>query len=637
MEIKKFQTETKKLLDLMINSIYTHKEIFLRELISNASDAIDKRHYLSLTDEKYRAINGYEIRITTDKENRTLTISDNGIGMSYDDIVNNLGTIAKSGSKEFIEKLSKEENKGDLDIIGQFGVGFYSAFMVSSKVDVVSKKSGSEEAYKFSSNGDEQYSIEKTNKEDYGTEITLYLRENTEEEKYDQFLEFYEVESLVKKYSDYVRYPIIMELVKKEVVLDNDGKETEEYKEVSELKTLNSMTPLWKKNKSEVTDEELASFYKTKFADYEDPAIKMFINIEGNVTYSALCFIPAHTPYDLYTESYERGLQLYTKGVFILDKCKELIPSYLRFVKGLVDSSDLSLNISREMLQHDRYLGRIATNLEKKILSELGKELKNNRENYEKFFDNFGINLKYGVYEDFGMRKDSLKDLILFKTANKDSYVTLKEYVDSMLEGQEYIYYASGKTKASILAQPQMDAIKSKGYDVLVLTDDVDEFMITILSEYDNKKFKSINTGDLDLLNEEEKQKIDSLKEEKKSIIEALNEALSDKVKEVRLSKRLTNSPVCLVSGDGLSFEMERVMNQMPQGENIKAEKILEINPYHDIFKAIENIHENNNEDISKYAKLLYSQALLIEGIKLEDPIEFSNLLCDLIIKSSTK
>lgn len=637
MEIKKFQTETKKLLDLMINSIYTHKEIFLRELISNASDAIDKRHYLSLTDEKYRAINGYEIRITTDKEKRTLTISDNGIGMNYDDIVNNLGTIAKSGSKEFIEKLSKEENKGDLDIIGQFGVGFYSAFMVSSKVDVISKKPGSEEAYKFSSNGDEEYSIEKTNKEDYGTEITLYLRENTEDEKYDHFLEFYEVESLVKKYSDYVRYPIIMELVKKEVILDKDGKETDEYTEVSELKTLNSMTPLWKKNKSEVTDLELATFYKTKFADYEDPAIKMFINIEGNVTYSALCFIPAHTPHDLYTESYERGLQLYTKGVFILDKCKELIPSYLRFVKGLVDSSDLSLNISREMLQHDRHLGRIATNLEKKILSELGKELKNNRENYEKFFDNFGINLKYGIYEDFGIRKDSLKDLILFKTANKDSYITLKEYIDSMLEGQEYIYYASGKTKASILAQPQMDAIKSKGYDVLVLTDDVDEFMITILSEYDNKKFKSINTGDLDLLNEEEKKKIDSLKEEKKSVLDALNEALSDKVKEVRLSKRLTNSPVCLVSGDGLSFEMERVMNQMPQGENIKAEKILEINPYHDIFKAIESVYENSNEDISKYAKLLYSQALLIEGIKLEDPIEFSNLMCDLMIKSSTK
>lgn len=635
MEVKKFQTETKKLLDLMINSIYTHKEIFLRELISNASDAIDKRHYLSLTDDSYRAQGEYEIRIDTDKEARTIKISDNGIGMNYDDIVNNLGTIAKSGSKEFIEKLSKEANKGDVDIIGQFGVGFYSAFMVADKVTVLTKKVGEDKAYLFTSDGCDEYSIEDATKDDYGSEITLYLRKNTDEEKYDSYLEYYEIESLVKKYSDYVRYPIKMNVTKKEPILDKDGKETEEYTETVEEKTLNSMTPIWKKNKNEVTDEELNAFYKSKYSDYEDPIIKVNVNVEGNITYNALCFVPSHAPYDLYSDSYERGLQLYTKGVFILDKCKELIPNYLRFVKGLVDSSDLSLNISREMLQHDRQIGKIATNLEKKILAEFSRELKNNRSNYEKFFDVFGLNLKYGVYEDFGMRKDSLKDLILFKTANKDGYVTLKEYIDAMPEGQDVIYYASGKTKASILAQPQMDTIKSKGYDVLVLTDDVDEFMITILAEYEGKKFKSINSGDLDLLTEEEKKEIDNLKEEKKSLLETLKDALGDKVKEVRLSKRLTNSPVCLVSGDGLSFEMERVMNQMPQAGDIKADRILEINPHHEIFKAIENVYNNGKEDVSKYAKLLYAQALLIEGIKLDDPVEFSNLMCDLMIKSS--
>lgn len=620
----------------MINSIYTHKEIFLRELISNASDAIDKRHYLSLTDESYRPNEEYEIFIDTDKENRTITISDNGIGMTYDDVVNNLGTIAKSGSKDFIEKLAEgENNKGDVDIIGQFGVGFYSAFMVADKVEVLTRHPKSDKAYLFVSDGCEEYSIEEAEKAMAGTEIKLHLRQNTEDEKYDSFLEYYEIESLVKKYSDYVRYPIRMYQTKSEPVLDKDGKATDEYTETKELETLNSMMPIWKKNKSEVTDEELNSFYKNKFGDYEDPLINIFFNVEGNITYNALCYIPAHAPYNLYSDTYERGLQLYTKGVFILDKCKELIPNYLRFVKGLVDSADLSLNISREMLQHDRQLGKIATNLEKKILSELAKILKNDREKYEKFFDTFGINLKYGVYEDYGMRKDSLKDLLLFKTANKDGYVTLKEYIDAMQEGQDVIYYASGKTKASIMAQPQMDTIKSKGYDVLVLTDDIDEFMITMLGEYQEKKFKSINTGDLDLLTDEEKKAIDDLKNEKKSLLDAMKASLAGKVKDVVLSKRLTSSPVCLVSGDGLSFEMERVMNQMPMGNDIKADKILEINPHHEIFKAIEKVYDNGNDDINKYAKLLYSQALLIEGIKLDDPIEFSNLMCELMVKSA--
>ena len=632
MEIKKFQTETKRLLDLMINSIYTHKDIFIRELISNASDAIDKRHYLSLTDETYHNPKEYEILIDTDPIERKIVISDNGIGMTYDEVINNLGTIAKSGSKEFIKHLT-EETKGEIDIIGQFGVGFYSAFMVSDKVVVETRSATSQTGYRFTSDGTEEYMLEEIDKPLIGTKIIVYLRENTDDEDYDKYLENYKIKELVKKYSDYIRYPIRMNVTSSEEVLDSLGKPTGEYSEVTELQTLNSMVPIWKKNKSEVTDEELNEFYKSKFADYENPIINVFTNVEGNLTYNALCYIPSHAPFDLYSDTYEKGLQLYTKGVFILDKCKELIPNYLRFVKGLVDSADLSLNISREMLQHDRQLTKIAANLEKKILAELTKTLRNDREKYEKFFSVFGLNIKYGLYEDFGVRKDSLKDLVLFTAANQDKLITLREYVDNMQEGQEFIYYASGKTKESILAQPQMDTIKSKGYDVLVLTDDVDEFMISILAEYDEKKFKSINSGDLDLLTEEEKKVIDDLKEEKKPLLETLKEALEGEVKEVVLSKRLTTSPVCLVSGDGVSFEMERVMNKMPNDYGVKAEKILEINPHHEIFKAIESLYESGSEDISKYAKLLYSQALLIEGIMLENPVEFANLMCELMIK----
>ena len=633
MEVKKFQTETKRLLDLMINSIYTHKEIFLRELISNASDAIDKLHYLSLTEEKYHNAGEYDILIDTDPVERTITITDNGIGMNYDEVINNLGTIARSGSKEFIKQLSDEENKGEIDIIGQFGVGFYSAFMVSDKVVVETRNALCEVGYRFTSDGCEEYSVEEIEKPLIGTKIIVYLRENTEEESYDKYLEEYEIKTLVRKYSDYIRYPIRMNVTNSEPVLDDEGKPTGKYTEVTELQTLNSMVPIWKKNKSEVTEEELNQFYKSKFNDYEDPIINIFTSVEGNLTYNALCYIPSHAPYDLYSDTYEKGLQLYTKGVFILDKCKELIPNYLRFVKGLVDSADLSLNISREMLQHDRQLTKIASNLEKKILAELTKTLKNDRERYEKFFAVFGLNIKYGLYEDYGIRKDSLKDLVLFTSANNENLITLAEYVANMKEGQEYIYYASGKTKESILAQPQMDTIKSKGYDVLVLTDDVDEFMITILAEYDEKKFKSINSGDLDLLTEEEKKVIDDLKEEKKPLLETLKEALEGEVKEVVLSKRLTTSPVCLVSGDGVSFEMERVMNKMPNDYGVKADKILEINPHHEIFKAIETLYESGSTDISKYAKLLYSQALLIEGIMLENPVEFANLMCELMIK----
>ena len=633
METKKFQTETKRLLDLMINSIYTHKEIFLRELISNASDAIDKRHYLSLTDEKYHNSGEYEIIIDTNSIDRTITITDNGIGMDYDDVINNLGTIAKSGSKEFIKQLSDDQQKSEIDIIGQFGVGFYSAFMVSDKVVVETRNVNSEKGYRFESDGTDEYTIEEIEKPLIGTKIIVYLRENTDEEDYDKYLEQYEIKSLVKKYSDYIRYPIRMNVVTSEPVLDSEGKQTGEYTDITELQTLNSLTPIWKKNKSEVTEEELNQFYKSKFTDYEDPLISIFTNVEGNLTYNALCYIPAHAPYDLYSDTYEKGLQLYTKGVFILDKCKELIPNYLRFVKGLVDSADLSLNISREMLQHDRQLVKIAANLEKKILNELSKTLKNDREKYIKFFEVFGLNIKYGLYEDFGAKKDSLKDLVLFSSANSDTLITLAEYVEKMKEDQEFIYYASGKTKESILAQPQMDAIKTKEYDVLVLTDDVDEFMITILAEYAGKKFKSINSGDLDLLTEDEKKAIEDLKEEKKPLLEILKESLDGAVKEVVLSKRLTTSPVCLVSGDGVSFEMERVMNKMPNDYGVKADKILEINPHHEIFKSIETLYEKGSEDISKYAKLLYSQALLIEGIMLDDPVEFANLMCELMVK----
>ena len=632
MEVKKFQTETKRLLDLMINSIYTHKEIFVRELISNASDAIDKRHYLSLTDDRYSLSGEFEILIDTDYGNRTITFTDNGIGMTYDEVVENLGTIAKSGSKEFIKGLD-EKNKGEIDIIGQFGVGFYSAFMVSDKVVVETRSAQSNSAYRFTSNGCEEYTIEEIDKPLIGTKIIVYLRANTEDEDYDKYLDQYQIKSLVKKYSDYIRYPIRMNVVDSEPVLDNDGKPTGEYTEVTEVQTLNSMIPIWKKNKSEVIEEELNTFYKSKFNDYEDPLITVFTSVEGNLTYNALCYIPSHIPSDLYSDSYEKGLQLYTKGVFILDKCSDLIPTYLRFVKGLVDSADLSLNISREMLQHDRQLTKIATNLEKKILSELTKTLRNDRERYEKFFTIYGLNIKYGLYENFGAKKDLLKDLVIFESANSDTKLTLSEYVSAMKEGQEYIYYASGKSKESILAQPQMDTLKSKEYDVLVLTDDVDEFMITVLAEYEGKKFKSINASDLDLLTEDEKKEIDDITANKKPLLETLQEALSDNVKEVVLSKRLTTSAVCLVSGDGVSFEMERVMNRLPNDYGIKADKILEINPHHEIFKAIEKLYKSGSEDIAKYAKLLYSQALLIEGIMLEDPVEFSNLMCELMIK----
>lgn len=635
-ETKQFKTESKKLLDLMINSIYTNKEIFLRELISNASDAIDKYHYLSLTDTKLEKRSDYKILLETNKEARTIKIIDNGIGMTYDEINNNLGTIASSGSAEFIKKMQENEEgkNNDIDIIGQFGVGFYSAFMVANKVTVETKSPYSDESYIFTSTGEETYTIDKANKESIGTEITLFLREDTEEEKYSDFLEQYKIQELVKKYSDYVRYPIQMMVTETVEDPSSDDKKEPTYHEETSLKTLNSMIPLWKKNKSEVTEEELNEFYKNKFYDYIDPFTSIFANVEGMISYNALLFIPKKAPYNLYSEKYEKGLQLYTKGVFIMDKCKDLLPDYLRFVKGLVDSSDLSLNISREMLQQDRQLQKIAISVEKKILAELTSLKENDFEKYEEFFKEYGINLKYGVYDNYGAKKDQLKDLLIYHTLNEEKYITLKQYVENMKEGQTEIYYASCKDKESALNMPQMDLIKKKGYDVLLLTDDIDEFAIEALSEYQEKKFKSIQ-GELDLQTEEEKEETKKTQEEKKELLQTIKDALGTEVDDVILSSRLYDSPVCLVSGEGMSFEMEKVFSQMNNGMPYKAKRILELNPNHELFKALETIYQTSKEELKDFASLLLDQALLIEGMPLTNPYEFSKKMTSLMIKAS--
>ncbi|MGD9964194.1 MAG: molecular chaperone HtpG, partial [Candidatus Izemoplasmatales bacterium] len=620
-----FKTESKRLLELMIHSIYTNKEIFLRELISNASDAIDKYHLLSLTDETMEKRNDYEIHLELDKKHRKLRVIDNGIGMTYDELVNNIGTIAKSGTLEFFKNMKDKELKDD-DLIGQFGVGFYSAFMVSSKVEVITKSAKSDQAYKWTSKGEDGFTIEETQKDKCGTEIILTIRKNEDEENYDDFLEEYKIRSLVKKYSDYVKYPITMEHETQVPQKDEEGNEIEDkFDTVIENETINSMTPIWKKNKQEVKEEELNEFYKTQYYDYHDPSFSIWTNVEGALTYKSIVFIPEKAPQNLYSEKYEKGLQLYAKGVFVMDKCKELVPDYLRFIKGLVVSPDLNLNISREILQQNRQLTLIQKNLEKKIINELEKTLKNDREKYIKFWKEFGVNIKYGVYDNFGMNKDMLQDLLMFETVNEDKMITLKEYVEKMPKEQKDIYYGSANSKDAIKISPQMDVVKKKGYDVLVLTDEVDEFMINMINEYDKKNFKSINQGDLDILDDEEKEAIKNLETENKSLLEKIKEILKDKVSDVKLSTRLTDSPVCLVSGDGLSFEMEKVMNQLPGEKNLKADKILEINPKHDLFKAIENLYAKNDETIEDYADILYNQALLIEGLEIKDPVGFAN------------
>ncbi len=626
-EKKEFKAESKRLLDMMINSIYTHKEIFLRELISNASDAIDKLYFKSLTDDSVgMKKSDFKIHITPDKEARTLTITDNGIGMTKEELENNLGTIANSGSLKF-----KSENKLDEDsqIIGQFGVGFYSAFMVAKKVIVKTKAFGSDTAYIWESEGVDGYSISECEKDSVGTEIVLELLDDTEDEKYSDYLEEYRITSLVKQYSDYIRFPITMDCTGRR---KKEGGKDDEYEDFVETRTLNSMVPIWKKNKNELKDEDYNSFYKEKFFDYTDPLIHMHVKNEGLVSYDALLYIPERVPFDYYSKDYEKGLQLYSNGVLIMDKCKDLLPDYFGFVKGLVDSEDLSLNISREMLQHDRQLKSIAKSIEKTIKNELTKMLKNDREKYEKFWEGFGVQLKFGAYSDYGMHKDVLQDLLLFNSSNDNGkLVTLEEYVSRMPESQKEIYYATGTSISAIEKLPQTEKVLDKGYEILYLTENVDEFAIKVINTYKEKTFKSVTAGDLDLDTEEEKEEIKKQEDSHKSLFEKMKNSLGDAVTKVKISSRLKSHPVCLSTEGEISLEMEKVLNQNPaNGNAVKAQRVLEINANHPIFAKLTAM-ENDDDKLGKYTKLLYDQALLIEGLPIEDPVEFSNLVCELM------
>ena len=636
---KQFKAESKRLLDLMINSIYTHKEIFLRELISNASDAIDKLYYLSLTENRQDVDrDAFEIHLDVDREARTLTIRDNGLGMNKEELEENLGTIAKSGSLAFKQKLEEGE-QSDVDIIGQFGVGFYSAFMVAQKVVVTSRKYGEEEAYRWESNASDGYTIEPCEKEGWGSEITLYLKDNTEEENYDEFLAQYEIERLIRKYSDYIRYPIRMEVEEQKRVEDEHADKNAEpkYETIIETKTLNSMVPLWKRNKNDITAEEYNSFYKDKFMDFTDPQKVIHFSVEGNVSFTALLFIPGKAPMNYYSQDYKKGLQLYSRGVFIMDKAEDLIPEHFRFVKGLVDSQDLSLNISREMLQHDRQLKVIASRIEKKIKSELLLMLRNEREEYEKFWNNFGLQIKFGVYNDYGMHKDLLQDLLLFYSSHEKKLVTLDEYVARMPEDQKYIYFVSGADVDKIDRMPMVQSVKAKEYEILYLTDNVDEFALQALGNYKEKQFKNISQGDLDLASEEEKKEVEQTAEANKDLLEDIKEALKDKVQDVKISTRLVDDPVCMSSDEGMSFEMEKVLSAMPEGNpyGMKATRILEINPKHPIFAALQKIYASDKEAVKEYADVLYTQAMLIEGFPVEDPMEFSRKVCDIMVKAA--
>lgn len=628
MAMKQFKAESKRLLDLMINSIYTHREIFLRELISNASDAIDKLYYRALTDgDTGLSRDDFAIDIALDKDARTLTISDNGCGMTKEEIENNLGTIAKSGSLNFKKD---NEQKEDIEIIGQFGVGFYSAFMVSEQVTVYSRAYGSDEAWKWSSKGAEGYTMEPCEMESHGSKIVLDMKSNTDDNNYDEFLETYTIKNLVKKYSDYIRYPIRMDVEKSR--MKEGTEEKPEYESYTENETLNSMVPLWRKNKNEITEEEYDRFYQEKFFDFEKPAKIIHSSTEGTATYNALLFIPGRAPYDYYTRDYEKGLQLYSNGVLIMEKCPDLLPDYFSFVKGLVDSQDLSLNISREMLQHDRQLKIIASRLEKKIKSELESMLLNEREKYEAFFKNFGLQLKYGANADYGAHKDVLKDLLLFYSSSEKKLVTLKEYVERMKEDQKYIYYACGQTVDKIELLPQTESLKEKGYEILYLTDDVDEFALRMMIQYDDKEFKSVSADDLDLETEEEKQEAAKKVEENKDMLSAMKEALDGKVKQVILSQKLKTHPVCMSSEGAISIEMEKVLNSMPSGEKVQAQRVLEINANHPIFAKLQDLYANDPDKLKEYAALLYDQALLIEGVSIDDPVAFSNRVCNLMV-----
>ena len=638
---KQFKAESKRLLDMMINSIYTHKEIFLRELISNASDAIDKLYFRSLTDDSVKLKKkDFFIRLAADKENRTLTVRDNGIGMTKEELEKNLGTIAKSGSLDF---KNENETGGKVDVIGQFGVGFYSAFMVASRVTVRSRAFGAQEAWQWESTGAEGYTIEPCDKEDVGTEVILVVKENEGEEHYDEFLDDWRLAGIVKKYSDYIRYPIKM-LREKSRAIEGTDKDEEghykapEYETYTEDETLNSMVPIWKRDKKKVKDEEYAQFYKDKFGDYSDPARVIQSKTEGTATFNALLFIPSRTPYNYYTKEYEKGLQLYSSGVLIMEKCADLLPDYFSFVKGLVDSEDLSLNISREMLQHDSQLKLIKTTLERKIKNELASGLKNDREKYEEFFRNFGLQLKMGCYASYGMNKELLQDLLLFHSAKENKLVTLREYYEAMPEDQKYIYYAAGESTDRLAKLPAAERVLDKGFDILYLTDDVDEFMLQMLRSYGDKEkekeFRNISADDLGIETDAEKEEVKAKNEENKELFEAMKEALDGKVTEVRLSQRLKSHPVCLSSSGPLSIEMEKVLNSMPaQQEKVKSEKVLELNGEHEVFAALKRLFEaGDKEKLAAYSEILYDQALLIEGLALEDPVAYANNVCKLMV-----
>ncbi len=628
METKEFKAESKRLLEMMINSIYTHKEIFLRELISNASDAMDKLYFKSMSENIGITRSDMSIRIEADKDDRRLIITDNGIGMTREELENNLGTIAKSGSLAFKTENEKTE---DVDIIGQFGVGFYSAFMVAKRVTVISRAYGSDEAYMWQSEGVDGYTLEAANKDYHGTQIILEIKDNADEENYDEFLAPYKIKSLIRKYSDYIRYPIMMDSEHEKL---KEGTEDEYEKEIV-TETLNSMTPIWKKSKSELTDENYNSFYKDKYYDYDEPLAHIHTRTEGTATYTALLYIPAKAPYDYYSKNFEKGLQLYSSGVMIMDKCGDLLPDYFGFVRGLVDSEDLSLNISREMLQHDRQLKLIAKSLEKSIKNELKKLRNNEREKYEKFWEAFGTQIKYGIYESFGANKDSLQDLLLYKSSFGAGYVTLEEYVSRMKDEQKYIYFASGSSVARIESLPQTELLKDKGFEILYFTDHVDEFTVQMMHDFSGKEFKSVSSDDLGLETEEEKEEIKKAEEDSKELFDLMTEALSGKVVAVKLSQRLKSHPVCITSEGMLSLEMEKVLSAMPeeQARSAKAQKILEINAEHPIFAKLKSLYETDKDAVKSYADILYSQALLIEGMAIENPVEFTNKICEIMSK----
>lgn len=652
-EVKEFETESKQLLNLMINSIYTNKEIFLRELVSNASDAIDKYKYIALNSNNKYPLKDFSIDISYDKEKRTITIKDNGVGMNKEDLINDLGTIARSGSKDFVNKFSnakkeldkekKENNQEDLNIIGQFGVGFYSAFMVAKNITVLTKKYDSNEGFKFESDGVKTYTIESNDTlKDSGTEIILTLKDNTDTEDYDKYLNDYEIEELIKKYSDYIRYPIKMEVTTKKEKLDKDGKPIEgEYEDVKEVKTLNSMVPLWKKNKKDVTDEELANFYKSKFNDYSDPLASLFINVDGVISYNALVFIPSHAPYNLYSENYEKGLDLYSKGIFIKEKCKELVPDYLKFIKGVVDSEDFDLNISREMLQNSPVLRRINDNIEKKVIEKLKDIEDTDFKKYIEFFKNFGDHIKFGIYSSFGAKKELLEDLLIFHSLNSkdDEFITLKQYKEKMKEGQKEIYYVSGKSLEAIKLLPQLEKYRKLGIDVLLLTQNIDEFALSMMKDYQKVEFKNITNESSEDLSNEEKDKISTLEAENKRVLDDLGESLKGKVDKVTFSTKLVDSPVCITTKDNYSLNMEETLKNDPNNKEnkvlYKATKVLEINPDHELFKAISKL--TNDDDIKKYGALLYDEAMLLEGFDVEDKSAFVKNLNDLMLKNINK